>query len=102
MEVITVCAVFQARMAQYSTSAELADTRIGAGGMNAEKNARTWQRSTKGWDERGRRLRRSYFVPRTIGVVLTSLSDRTILSVADLYFLKCAVSRCDLYASASR
>jgi hypothetical protein len=54
MEVITVRADFRAHMAQYSTSAELADTRIGAGGMSAEKNARTWQRSTKGWDERGR------------------------------------------------
>jgi hypothetical protein len=38
MEAITVGADFQAHMAQYSTSAELAETRIGAGGMSAEMN----------------------------------------------------------------
>ena len=50
-----------------------------------------------------RRATRRYLAcaPSAIGVVRTSLSDLTILSVVALYFLKCAVSRCDLYASVS-
>src|SRR3974390_3284497 len=42
------------------------------------------------------------FAPSMIGVVWTSLSDLTIFSVVALYFVKCADSRCDLCASASR
>ena len=44
-------------------------------------------------NQRGPQLRRPYFLPRAIGEVRISFSERTIFSTVALYFLKCAVSR---------
>jgi len=49
----------------------------------------------------GGRRRYFAFAPSNMGMVSRSLSDFTMSCVVVLYFLKCAVSRWDLYASTS-